>query len=158
MGSFTACFTGMMLQAASLAQASMTFFDTKEYDDVASLSWHERLAEWLQSSSFEGIIAVALLANVLWMAVSLQVNGGKTGNELGLINDENVTADSYEWKVLTEARKMDGTCNAQFRWSGWGLHAQSLVCLFRKTSPALTSMALFNPFHHRFGKVHCESS
>lgn len=82
--------------------ASMTFFDTKDFPDVESLTWYGRLAEWLQSSSFEGIIAVALLANVLWMAVSLQVNGGKTGNELGIINDEKVTADSDEWKILTQ--------------------------------------------------------
>ena len=85
-------------------QASMTFFDTKDFSDV-NLTWHGRLTEWLQSSSFEGIIAVALLANVLWMAVSLQVNGGKTGNELGIINDEKVTADSDEWKTLTQARR-----------------------------------------------------
>jgi len=115
-------------------QASMTFFDTKDFPDVESLTWYGRLAEWLQSSSFEGIIAVALLANVLWMAVSLQVNGGKTGNELGIINDEKVTADSDEWKILTQApRKMP--------WKN-GLDDQGGV-----------SMTNLNGTYHRYGKV-----
>ena len=46
---------------------------------------------------------MALLANVIWMAVSLQVNGGKTGNDLGIFNDDIVTASSKEWKILTQA-------------------------------------------------------
>ena len=44
--------------------------DTGLFD---SRPWHERFASRLQSTAFEGIIAVALFLNVLWMAAQLQV-------------------------------------------------------------------------------------
>ena len=53
--------------------------DTGLFD---SRPWHERFASRLQSTAFEGIIAVALLLNVLWMAAQLQVHGGVLGDAL----------------------------------------------------------------------------
>jgi len=81
--------------------ASMTFFDTNEFPQPNRTRW-DKTAVWLQSTKFEGMIAVALLANVTWMGVSLQVNGGKTGNDLGIFNDDIVTASSKEWEILTQ--------------------------------------------------------
>lgn len=73
---------------AELSKASMTFFDTKEFPDPSHNTLRGRTAVFLESTRFEGIIAVALLSNVFWMAVSLQVNGGPVGFRDGPVSDE----------------------------------------------------------------------
>ncbi|CAK9114660.1 Uncharacterized protein SCF082_LOCUS53097, partial [Durusdinium trenchii] len=48
-------------------------------------------------------IAAALLANVLWMAVSLQVNGSRTGNELGVWEEKTgLDVDPHAWSIVTQ--------------------------------------------------------
>eukprot|EP00913_Durusdinium_trenchii_P009450 g8883.t1 len=62
-----------------------------------------RLQDWLESTRFEGFIAAALLANVLWMAVSLQVNGSRTGNELGVWEEKTgLDVDPHAWSIVTQ--------------------------------------------------------
>lgn len=57
-------------------QVLLSLLMPKEFADKSTAG---RVAYWMQSTRFEGLIAVALLTNVLWMAVSLQVNGARHG-------------------------------------------------------------------------------
>ncbi|CAK9022352.1 unnamed protein product [Durusdinium trenchii] len=61
-----------------------------------------RFEAWLQSTSFDMVIAGMVFVNVLWMALKLQIDGSITGNEMGIYADPPMSKQSQdEWQVVT---------------------------------------------------------
>jgi len=55
----------------------------------------EKLQESLQSTTFEGVITVLLLVNVLWMALELQIHGSRTAYGIGLYKEPLMAPETF---------------------------------------------------------------
>lgn len=73
--------------------------EEEEPEKLPRSRW-ERLQEWLQSTSFDMMIAGMVCVNVLWMALKLQIDGSILGSQMNIYSEPPLTSEGREWWVV----------------------------------------------------------